>query len=282
MLEFARSFQLDAEPLFGRDDVIRGVPVDPAWRDQAGRIWVEVGGQAESLRFYGALAGDGDAEPLIFLEGDAIRSGSRSKGNLEVGERYLTRSPLLMQSEAELFAAALDRPFVNLARPGVYGSSGDHGQRRREYEVRLINEALNRLKEAFGWHRVNLAGQSGGGHLVAALIARRMDVGLAVIASGNVAVAQRNQERGRDVDATGYADFVDPLDTVSAVARNPPRHIVVLTDPNDIVVSATVQGAYVAALRQAGVAVEQRFVVSLDPRHHDLRLPAILAAASKH
>ena len=60
-----------------------------------------------------------------------------------------------------------------------------------------FNEAVNRLKEAFGWHHVNLAGLSGGGHLVAALIARRMDVGLAVIASGNVAVAQRNQERGR-------------------------------------------------------------------------------------
>lgn len=279
MLEFTPSAELTDTP-FDAKAVICGVPLDPAWRDQAGRVWVEAHDQAESLRFYGALAGDRDAEPLIYLEGDCISRGNRFNGDVVVGERYLRLTPRLMQAEAEQFAAALQRPFVNLARPGVFGSSGDHGQRRREYEVQLIDAALNRLKEAFGWRRLNLAGQSGGGHLVAALIARRTDVGLAVIASGNVAVEKRNQEMKRDLDATGYADFIDPLDTVAAVAESPPGHILVLTDPGDTVVSAAVQDAYVAALRQAGAAVEQRFVPSLDPRHHDLRLPAILAAAS--
>jgi dienelactone hydrolase len=280
MLDFTPSSELTDTP-FDAGDVIRGVPVDPAWRDQAGRVRVEIQSRAESLRFYGALAGGSDAEPIIYLEGDAISRGNRFNGDVVVGDRYLRLSPRLMQAEAEQFAAALQRPFVNLARPGVFGSSGDHGQRRREYEVQLIDAALDRLKDAFGWRRLNLAGQSGGGHLVAALIARRTDVGLAVIVSGNVAVAKRNLEMKRDVDATGYADFVDPLDTVAAVAQSPPGHILMLTDPGDTVVSAAVQDAYAAALRQAGVAVEQLFVPSLDPRHHDLRLPAILAAASR-
>ena len=185
-----------------------------------------------------------------------------------------------MQAEAEQFAVSLARPFVNLARPGVFGSSGKHFERRREREVALIDAALDQLREALGWSRIDLAGQSGGGHLVAALMARRRDIDRAVIASGNVAVRRRNQLRGTAADATGYADFVDPIDLVAAVAQHPPRQVIVLTDPQDAVVPAECQAAYVRALRGAGVAVEQRFVAALDPRRHGLRLAALLAAAS--
>lgn len=282
MLRFTPSSSLEAGPSFDADGVIHGVRADQALKHQAGWIWVEAEGHTEGLRFYGELAGDGNSEPLVFLEGDCITSGNRFNANVVVAERYLGLSPRLMQAEAEQFAAALGRPFINLARPGVFGSSGDHGQRRREYEVKLIDEALTKLKEAFGWLRLNLAGQSGGGHLVAALLPRRTDINLAVIASGNVAVAMRNKEMGRALDATGYADFVDPLDTVAAVAKHPPGYLMVLTDPKDMVVSEAVQTAYVTALRQVGVAVEQRFVPALDPRHHSLRLPAILAASSQY
>ncbi len=52
---------------------------------------------------------------------------------------YPQLSPAMMQAEAEQYAAAAGRTFINLARPGVYGSSGDHMQRRREREVRLID-----------------------------------------------------------------------------------------------------------------------------------------------
>lgn len=82
------------------------------------------------------------------------------------------------------------------------------------------------------------------------------------------------------VDATGYDDFVDPIDLVSEVAAYPPKKIIVLTDPQDMLVSATVQSAYVEALRNVGIAVDHRFVPALDPRHHILRLPAMLAAAT--
>ena len=52
----------------------------------------------------------------------------------------------------------------------------------------------------------------------------------------------------------------------------------VLTDPNDARVSASVQAAYVEALRGVGVAVDHRFLPATGKLRHDLQLPGILAA----
>ena len=218
MVDFIPSHALQGEASFNSDDVLGGVQPHPEWRHQAGRIWVEVGGRAESIRFYGALCADRKRAPLIYLEGDVMGRGNKATGPISVGAWYSRLSPLSVQAEAEQFTIAFDRPFINLARPDVFGSSGNHGERRREREVALIDAALDCLKARFGWAHLHLAGQSGGGHLVAALVARRSDVGCAVIASGNVAVRRRNLMRGMAADATGYDDFVDPIELVSEVA----------------------------------------------------------------
>jgi dienelactone hydrolase len=257
-----------------------GVQPHPEWLHQPGRIWVDVGGRPDSIRVYAALCPDKEQAPLIYLEGDAMGRSNKATGPISVGAWYTRLSPFSVQVEAEQLTTAFGRPFLNLARPGVFGSSGDHRERRREREVALIDAALDRLKDKFGWTHLHLVGQSGGGHLVAALIARRSDIGCAVIASGNVAVRRRNLMRGMPADATGYNDFVDPIELVSDVARHPPTQTIVLTDPNDAVVPAALQTAYVQELRNAGVRVEQRMVQALDPNNHILRYPAILAAAS--
>jgi hypothetical protein len=99
-----------------------------------------------------------------------------------------------------------------------------------------------------------------------------------VISSGNTAVAQRNRENGWTADITGHTDFLDPIDHVAEVARHPPEKIIVLTDRHDQRVSASVQTAYVEALRRAGVAVDHRFLPATGKLRHDLQLPGILAA----
>ena len=215
---------------------------------------------------------------MIYLEGDASRLAGK---NWVLFDTYTNQSPASMQSWAEQIAIAAQRPFVALARPGVYGSSGCHQHRRRPREVALVDAAVTMLKHAFSWPGIDLAGMSGGGHLVACLIARRSDVGCAVIASGNVAVRQRNTEQLRLVDVTGFMDFLDPIDLVGEVARHPPRRVIVLTDPQDRVVSSACQQAYVEALVGAGVKVEHRTLPALDSNHHVLRDAALLAACSK-
>jgi dienelactone hydrolase len=270
-----------SEPNFSPDDVLSGTIATPGACSDTGRIWVEIDGRGECLRFYGATPEGSRQSPVIFLDGDVVQQQGRTTTGetiWEVPSYYTQLSPAILQAEAEQYAAATQRGFINLARPGIYGSSGNHLERRRKREVDLVDAALDRLKQRFGWNVISLAGQSGGGHLVAAMLARRTDVDCAVIASGNVAVRQRLREWNLSADMTGFTDFVDPIDGVHDVARHPPRSLIVLTDALDKVVTASSQATYVAALRNAGVSVEQRFVVARDPGHHLLRVPAIIAA----
>jgi dienelactone hydrolase len=270
-----------SEPSFLASDVLNGTIATPGACPNAGRIWVEIDGRGECLRFYGAMPAGARRSPVIFLEGDVVQRRDRSAAGetiWEVPSYYTQLGPAIMQAEAEQYAAATQRGFINLARPGIYGSSGNHLERRRKREVDLVDAALDHLKQRFGWSVISLAGLSGGGHLVAAMLARRTDVDCAVIASGNVAVRQRLREWNLAADVTGFTDFIDPIDGVSEVTRHPPRSLIVLTDALDKVVSASSQAAYVTALRNAGANVEQRFVAARDPGHHLLRAPAIIAA----
>lgn len=274
MIDWPRLAELSSEPFSG-EDAVNGVSAPADCRDGPGRIRVEVDGRVDVLAFYGAAPGGAPGEPVIFLRGDALEL---QDGILRANDFYRATSPHDAQALCEQFAWTFRRPYLHLARPGILGSSGRHTDRRRPREVALVDAALSRLKQRFGWRRLNLVGQSGGGHLVAALIARRDDIDCAVIASGNTAVAQRNRENGWTADITGHADFLDPIDHVADVARHPPRKVIVLTDPQDARVSASVQTAYVDALRAAGVTVDHRFLPAAGKLRHDLQTAGVLAA----
>jgi hypothetical protein len=260
---------------FSGTEVVQGVESSSSDGDGPGRVRVEVDGKVDVLAFYGAAPEGAPADPVIFLRGDAVEK--RDTG-IVANEWYIAATAYDLQALAEQLSASFTRPYIHLARPGILGSSGHHLDRRRPREVALVDMALTRLKAHFGWRRLNLVGQSGGGHLVAALIARRADIGCAVITSGNTAVAQRNRENGWTTDITGHADFFDPIDHVAEVACHPPEKIIVLTDPHDGRVSASVQTAYVEALRRVGVAVDHRFLPAAGKLRHDLQLAGILAA----
>ena len=260
---------------FSGTEVVRGVECSSSDGDGPGRVRVEVDGKADVLAFYGAAPESAAADPVIFLRGDAVEK--RDNG-VVANEWYVATTAYDVQALAEQLCVSFTRPYIHLARPGILGSTGHHLDRRRPREVALVDMALTRLKAHFGWRRLNLVGQSGGGHLVASLIARRADIGCAVIASANTAVAQRNRENGWMTDITGHSDFFDPIDHVAEVARHPPVKIIVLTDPHDERVSASVQTGYVEALRRVGVVVDHRFLPATGKLRHDLQLPGILAA----
>ena len=274
MIGFPVLAKLPTTPFSGAD-VIRGVECAAPDGDGPGRVRVEVDGKPDVLAFYGAAPEGAPADPVIFLRGDAVEK--RDDGFV-ANEWYVAATAYDVQALTEQLSASFHRPYVHLARPGILGSSGHHLDRRRPREVALVDAALTRLKAHFGWRRLNLVGQSGGGHLVAALIARRDDIGCAVITSGNTAVAQRNRENGWPADITGHSDFLDPIDHVTEVARHPPQKIIVLTDLHDQRVSASVQTAYVEALRGVGVTVDHRLMPASGRLRHDLQLAGILAA----
>jgi dienelactone hydrolase len=274
VIDWPRLADLSSEPFSG-DDAINGMTAPADCADGPGRVRVDVGGQPDLLAFYGATPRGSRLDPVIFLRGDAVEL--RPDG-LVANDFYRATSPYDVQALCEQYSALFGRPYLHLARPGILGSTGRHTDRRRPREVALVDAALSRLKQRFGWRTLSLVGQSGGGHLVAALIARRDDVDCAVIASGNTAVAQRNRENGWDRDITGHDDFLDPIDHVAEVARHPPNKLIVLTDRADRRVSASVQTAYVTALLAVGVSVDHRFLPAAGALRHDLQAAGLLSA----
>lgn len=255
------------EPPFSAEDVLAGLEPSVASATLPGRVAVTSSGQYAILRFYGYERSRADRTPVIFLAGDVL---DHCSGSVVVNKHYRALSPRILQTEASDISAKYQRTFIHLARPGIYGSSGHHLQRRRQLEVDLIDGAITCLSKSFAWKCIDLAGLSGGGHVVACLLARRTDVRRAVIASGNVAVRQRFEELGLKADVTGFSDFVDPIDLVDQVAKNRPEEVVLVTDPYDCVIPSRLQKAYADQLRAAGCDVDQKFVMSKEQTHHIL------------
>lgn len=129
----------------------------------------------------------------------------------------------VLQAAARRWAIALGHPYILLARPGTFGSTGDHRLRRSRREVALIDAALDQIKARHGIARLVVAGTSGGGHLAAALLSRRDDISCAVITSGVVAVKMRARLRGWPAGAITRADTIDPIDEVASLARHARR-----------------------------------------------------------
>jgi hypothetical protein len=94
--------------------------------------------------------------------------------------------------------ASLSQPKPSFARIGVEGTSGNHTARKTLLELRLMNAALDAIKERYGSEGFHLVGQSGGSKLVGGLIGLRHDVACAVSGSGPLATPGSPRSRIRD------------------------------------------------------------------------------------
>src|SRR5262249_4744239 len=173
----------------------------------------------------------------------------------------------------------LRMPYLYIARPGSYGSSGEYAKRRTPREIDLISAALDAIKSRHGYTRLHLAGYSEGGHAAAALLARRTDLGCIVLASSLLSVRSRLAEEARDQDVTGNKHPVDPVALVDQVVKRPDLRIIVVTDPDDAVISARSQTAYVRRASAAGLPVQQIFAAATDFSAHGLWRAGLSVAA---
>lgn len=217
--------------------------------------WVPVRGGGACIRTYPAGNPRAGGTMLVYLPGDVLLRG-RGGVRLIAGS-YARRSPAEIRQEMAGWSRDGGTPAIFLARPGLYGSSGNHGARRRLDEVRLVDGALDRIKARYRVSRFILAGHSGGGHLVAALLDRRRDIAGAFISSGLVSAAEvmRAYQKRRGPDGGPVEDpaaVYDPIAHVGGIPK-PGPDIFVLSDPGDRVVPFLSQRHYVERLRSAGL-----------------------------
>lgn len=258
----------ETEPFSG-SELLNGKRItETECADLAGAVWIVVDGKGECIRYYHSNAGGSGTEAVFFLSSDEVSVNGR--GEARPYDSYLSQTAAYLQNGSVSWSRALRLPYVHLARPGTAGSSGEHSQRRTPREIDLISAAIEAIKSRHGYARIHIAAYGEGAHAAAALLARRSDLGCVVLASGLVSLRSVLAERGLTIDVTGIKNAVDPITLVDRIAKRPELRIFVVTDPDDVIISARSQTIYAKRLAAAGLPVRQIFAAAPDADAHRL------------
>jgi pimeloyl-ACP methyl ester carboxylesterase len=261
-------------PLMSARDIRDGVEVSEAQcKALASALWLKAAGRHFCIRYWlSAITGMKD-EAVVALHGDpgGIKNG---KPHLEESAKLLTDARF--EQVVRMDALVRGSPHIRIARPGTFGSSGNHVRdRRTETEVAAISAALDAIKARHGFMRFHLVGHSGGGLLAAALAQRRNDLRCVVMASANVSVKSWYRDRGHAVDRIlGY----DPIEHVSALRGRPGLRLIVISDPDDKVVPLRSQREFVDRVRAKGVPILHLTTAATDKLSHSLQNQALWVA----
>ncbi|BAI73040.1 hypothetical protein AZL_024020 [Azospirillum sp. B510] len=229
--------------------------------------WVEIDGRGECLRYYAAGLRPG-SNPIVaaWMHGDVMGSKPEQIGHQE------GLSVATMIEQERVLSARFGVPFIFLARPGAYGSSGKFWtMRHTRREAALMNAHLDLLKKRYGIGRWSLGGSSAGGTLTAEFLARRSDLTCAVISSGASAYEAYLQAHGVKTRPAKPETWFDPYRSLDLIPKDPARRIFVIGDPRETNVLFRTQRLYFDGLTARGL---QAWLVPLErarpPRYHGL------------
>ncbi|WP_051994697.1 alpha/beta hydrolase family protein [Herbaspirillum sp. CF444] len=265
---------------FSESDLISGTSTNKeACERQEHAVWVEHRLGTECIRYYpsGGLeenaTGSGKAKVAVFyFHGDHL-AGYDPLGN------YGKITPQRLLDNMAGYYRKFKVPYILIGRPGVYGSSGKHTQRRRLKESYTLNAAVDAIKARYGLEKLVLAGQSGGAYTTAALLTLgRTDVMCAAASSGVYAVnelaeikrAKNNLRSKPGCDVTNYCDAYEVIDHVDGVAPDPQRVFYLIGNPNDRNTVFYLQKRFADKLAAAGHRVEIIEAKGLGPDGHSL------------
>lgn len=185
-------------------------------------IWSPVNSNlAECIKYwsYGLTANTGRA--IVFLHGDES----------PISQGYSKLSGEQMSRFAMEWSRRLKAPYIYIARPGVYGSSGDHSRRRLLEESQVISSTLDGLKKKYGIEEFVIAGQSGGGHMTTSLLTLRDDIVCAIPTSAPSSPRIRYLKMGRSRDTTSLPSY-EPTENFNNPIHKDLR-VIILGDPKD-------------------------------------------------
>jgi hypothetical protein len=268
----------DPSPPFSIRDLVEGTQANQGQcAEREGSVWVVHKLGTECLATYGSQPVPKQDQPgpgalVIFLHGDHL-SGKKPIGNYET----ITPETLVRGMRRQSFKPSVT--YVLLARPGVYGSSGDHKQRRRAKEFHSIAAAIEVLRERYRVSKVVLVGQSGGSAAIGAVLTLgATNIACAVMGAGVYAVNARAElrrqllgQRSRPgCDVTGYCDAYESVNHIDAIVRDPSRRLIVVGDSKDQNTPFALQLDWVERLRKAGHTVEVIEAEGRGPDHHSV------------
>ena len=268
MAAAARAQSTAGDEMFDPQRVVDGIEIDRRDCDALATTHTAIWVDGACLRYYAAGLALDAPNPVVaaWLNGDVLGP----HGN-DARRRQSGFGPAAMIAQESRLATRFGIPFIFLGRPGTYGSAGKHHTMRgRPREAALVDGMLDALKQRYRIGAWALGGHSGGGTLVAAMLARRSDLRCAVISSGAASYRAYLEARGLLAPGAPLARF-DPYDALDQVPRDPARRIFVIGDPRETNVPFSSQRRYFEGLRERGLAA---WLVPLeratDARHHGL------------
>ncbi|HEX2438792.1 MAG TPA: hypothetical protein VHT71_10845 [Methylomirabilota bacterium] len=229
------------------------------------------------IRYYAAGLAATNPVAIVFLHGNRLARSFDKEGRLirvDAGSSYGAPSVAEMQTAAGLQAKALGHPFIIVARPGYYGSSGVANDQYRRREILLVNAALDAIKQRHGIARFGVSSQSGGGPALAGLLAMRSDIPCAAFSSSLTAFDEREQalrEPSRNPPLRQVTpDAYDPIRETTNIRPAADRRVFIVGDPNDKLIPLAAQQAYADALKRQGVHVAMTASTAVGDNHHSL------------
>jgi len=240
-------------------------------------LWITLPGHADCLRYYPSPLTGKTGSVLIFLSGDLL---SGKPGHQHAAASYGRTTPDSLYRQVRALETRYQTAILYLARPGTLGSSGNHNLRRQQLETREINAAISQLKQRYNISALSIAGQSGGGGLVGALIAERSDIVCAVSSSGVTAVKMRANQIGGEPTGTAFSDLWDPIEQLDRVRPMPGFRMFVVSDPNDAEVPFVTQASFVHAAKKRGLDITQITMHGSGAKHHGLKDQGISVATA--
>lgn len=180
------------------------------------RVWVRDGRKGFCIRYFkndAALAGQ---VSVLFFTGDYVGSDWDTNGQPIRATYGLSYDGIKLFRDVVAWSRiSIESPLFLVSRPGALGSSGDHKDKYKYRESRIMNAAIDQIKKRYGIEEIALAGQSGGATLVANILPKRSDVRCAVMASGAVALHRYASDGGfgRNI----YIYWEDPIDSAQKI-----------------------------------------------------------------
>jgi hypothetical protein len=245
-------------------------------------IWIVQDGRGDCIRYFSFGLKDENPTVLIFFPGDVALPGELTAQNGGSQAIYPDgdNKPELLRARMRRISQRFGLPAIFVARPGVYGSSGNHDRERRgRREVHLMSGALDELKKRHNIGNFALAGHSGGGHIVGAMLAERTDINCAAMASGILAARAHAVARGWRANDPAIRDVYDPIDHVDEISKNSDVKIFMIGDEKDSVVPFRTQKMYFDKLIKRGLNARLVRGQASDPQHHGLEGCGIRIAA---
>jgi predicted esterase len=272
-------FKSQGADTLGGADALAGSPA--ACEATVHRVWVKVDDHAACIAYHPTRNLVGAGEAVVFFEGD-IPSGFRRDGARLAS--YLRKLMSFLDSLAERHRVA----YIVVARPGTFGSTGSHDERRKSHHVHTVSAAVDAIVARHGLRRIALAGQSGGATMAAALVTLgRKDVACAALGSGGydlAAMLDWHSER-LGLEATHrehparLADRFNVMDRIGGIAEDKTRRILVIADRQDRVTPFAQQRRFAEAVQAAGHDVQLLEAEGRGAERHGLAHAALPAAA---